>query len=320
MPNNIPYSSLPDSGAAIQLNELTLMPMGLALRVISNSAAVLAAAETSFGRFGPASTNRPPDITLRLLAHPIDHGPPAPPLFRREGNLLYQSTGPDNTLVAHLSGGQAFGYFSPTVLADAPFFRWHFLELAFFQMLEARGWMAVHASALVNNDRALLLRAAGGGGKTTLAFAGARAQFRALAEDVVWLEPDGQCCWGVPWHFHLLPDAVNLFTELVGYQPVLQTSGEMKLEVDVEQLWPGSTTTVAQPAALIFVERVPGAASRLEAIGPATARRLWPLAQTGLESKLPHHATHINRLIYGPVYRLHFGNNIDMALELLLSL
>ncbi|GAB4454585.1 MAG: hypothetical protein Kow0031_36510 [Anaerolineae bacterium] len=301
--------------------DIRLAPMGLTLRLISNSRAVLAAAEASFGRFGPPPAEAPPDLTFRLYRHPLDDGPPTAPVFRREGNLLIQSAGRDNILTAHLPGGEALGYFSPAVLADAPYFRWHFLELALYQMLEARGWMGVHASALVRNGRALLLRAASGGGKSTLALAGARSgQFKALAEDVVWLEPDGGRCWGLPWHFHLLPDAPRLFPELAGQPPRLQTSGEMKLEIEPEQFWPGSTVCRAWPAALVFVARAPGESSRLEVITPAEARRLWPLAQTGLESQLPHHPAHIRRLTGGATYRLYFGDDIDAALALLAGL
>lgn len=300
------------------LSEIWLAPMGLTLRVISNSPAILAATDASFGRFGRVANGTAADFTFELFQHARNDGPPAAPMFRRDGDWLTQTAGQDNTLEAYLPGGKALGYFSPTTLADAPYFRWHFLELAFYQMLEARGWMGVHASALVRDERTLLLRAASGGGKTTLAFAGARSgRFKALAEDVVWLSPDGARCWGIPWHFHLLPDAVALFPELTGQTPRLQTSGEMKLEVDLEQYWPGNTISQAQVGTLVFVTRTPGQSSRLASIAPAEAHRLWPLAQTGLEGKSPHHAAHIERLINGSTYQLYFGDDIDTALDLL---
>jgi hypothetical protein len=299
-------------------HEAWFQPMGFTLHLISNSPAIIAAAETSFGRFGPAQPHKLPDFTFRLLAHEVDDGQPGQPIFRMEGSLLYQTTGRDSTLVADLASGCAFGYFSATTLANPAFFRWHFLELAFFMMLESRGLMGVHGAALAKNGQAVLLRAQSGGGKTTLAYAGAtEGKFQALAEDVVWLDRRYNLWWGMPWSFHLLPNAKKLFPELTPYEPVLQTNGEMKLEVNLESIRTGSTTISAQPKAVVLVERLIGGKSRLEPLLPAAARELWPVGSTGLEMKLPHHHDHIEALLKNKTYRLYFGNDIQAAVDLL---
>jgi hypothetical protein len=292
-------------------------PMGFNLCLVSNSAAVIAAAETSFRGFGPAQPAETADFTFRLFAHEVDDGQPGQPVLRMEGALLYQTTGRDSTLVADLAQGLAYGYFSATTLARPAFFRWHFLELAFFMMLEARGWMGVHGAALVKAGQAVLLRARSGGGKTTLAYAAARRRFQALAEDVVWLDEQTNRWWGMPWSFHLLPDAKQLFPELAPYEPVLQTNGEKKLEVNLETIRPGSTTVSAQPGAVVLVERLTGGKSRLEPISAEEAQSAWPAGRTGLEMKLPHHARYIEHLLQRKVYRLYFGDDIEVGVDLL---
>ena len=297
--------------------EAWFQPMGFNLRITSDSQTVIEAAEVSFGRFGPAKPTDMPDFTFRFFEHDVDAGQLGKPIFRMERNLLYQTTGPDSTLVADLAAGFAFGYFSATTLAHQAFFRWHFLELAFFIMLESKGLMGVHGAALVKNGKAILLRAQSGDGKTTLAYAGARSKFRALAEDVVWLDRQRNLWWGMPWSFHLLPDAKKLFPELVSYSPVLQTNGEMKLEVNLEDIRPGSTTVSAQPGAVVLMERLVGGKSKLEPVDQATARRLWEAGRTGLEMKLPHHAQYIEALLNQRIYRLYFGDDIETSLGLL---
>ncbi len=292
--------------------------MGFTLRLVSNHPAIIAAAETSFGRFGPAQPADTPDLTFRFFAHEVDDGQPGQPIFRLEESLLYQTTGRDSTLVADLASGFAFGHFSPTTLANPAFFRWHFLELAFFMMLESRGLMGVHGAALAKKGQAVLLRAQSGGGKTTLAYAGARrGQFQALAEDVVWLDERQNLWWGMPWSFHLLPDAKKFFPELAAYEPLLQTNGEMKLEVNLENIRAGSTIVSARPKAVVWVERMAGGQSRLEVISPELARELWPLGSTGLEMKLPHHLAHLEALLQNKTYRLFFGDDIQAAVNLL---
>ncbi len=295
-------------------------PMDFSLQVVSNSPAIIEAAKTSFGRFGSAGQVDRPDFTFHLFEHALNNGPPGEPVFRMEGPLMYQSAGRDSTLAADLARGAAFGYFSAATLANPSYFRWHFLELAFFLMLEFKGLMGVHGAALAKNGRAVLLRARSGGGKTTLAYAGARSRFSALAEDVVWLDTARHRWWGAPWSFHLLPDARQLFPELAAYQPVLQTNGEMKLEVNLEQIRPGSTTPWASPGPVVLVERVPNVQSRLARLDPAQARPLWDAARTGLEMKLPHHPPYVENLFNGEVYRLYYGDDIEAALDLLENL
>jgi hypothetical protein len=300
--------------------EIWFQPMDFSLRLLSNSPAIVAAAETSFRRFGPAQPVEAPDFTFRLMAHDLDDGPPDPPVFRLEDSLLYQTTGRDSTLVADLTRGFAFGYFSPSVLANPAFFRWHFLELAFFMMLESRGLMGVHGAALVREGQAVLLRAHSGGGKTTLAYAAAtQGNFQALAEDVVWLDGRRNLWWGMPWSFHLLPDAKKLFPELSFYETVLQTNGEMKLEVNLENIRPGSTTVSARPQAVVLVERLVGGQSKLELLLSAEARAMWPAGSTGLEMKLPHHQAYLEALLKNKTYRLYFGDDIQTGVDLLAS-
>jgi hypothetical protein len=292
-------------------------PMGFLLYLVSNSQAIIEAAQTSFGRFGRPDKRDSPDFTFRLFEHNLDDGRPGEPVFRLEGDLLYQTTGRDSTLVAGLNQGFAFGHFSATTLANPAHFRWHFLELAFFMMLEARGLMGVHGAALAKKGQAILLRGASGSGKTTLAYAAARRRFQALAEDVVWLDNRREVWWGMPWSFHLLPDTRQLFPELEPYSPILQTNGELKLEVNLENIRPGSTVFTAQPGAVVFLERAHGEKSRLEKINAAEAQQLWPAARTGLEMKLPHHDKHIEALLRQNCYRLYNGDDIEGGVDLL---
>jgi hypothetical protein len=163
-----------------------------------------------------------------------------------------------------------------------------------------------------------VLRAHRGGGKTTLAYAAAtQGNFQALAEDVVWLDGRRSLWWGMPWSFHLLPDARTLFPELGAYETVLQTNGEMKLEVNLETIRPGSTTMSAKPKAIVLVERLAGGKSRLEPLPSAEARAIWPAGSTGLEMQLPHHQAHLESLLKNKTYRLYFGNDIQAGVALL---
>lgn len=313
----LPNYSSPPTGSH-SLREINFQPMDFHVRLTTNSPAIIETAELSFGRFEAAKAQSPPDFTFRLFEHEVDEELLREPLLRMDGPLVYQTTGQGSTLVVDLRTGLAFGYFSTQTLARPAFFRWHFLEFALFLMLESRGLMGVHGAALVKDGRAVLLRAASGGGKTTLAYAGARHKYQALAEDVVWLDGRRKRWWGLPWSFHLLPDAKNLFSELAPYEPLLQTNGEMKLEVDLEKIRPGSTTVSARPGPVVFVERLVGGRSRLEPVSPDEAQQAWATARTGLEMKWPHHQPYVADLLAeNNIYRLYFGDDIEAGVALL---
>ena len=300
-----------------QFQEAWFQPFGFKLRLYTNSAAILAAAEVSFGRFGTVQPAAKPDFTFWLGEQAGANGPLRRPSFRLAGAYAHQTMGDAARLVADVEKGVVEGVFSRSVLSQQSFFRFHFLELAFFVMLAPRGLMGVHGAALAYEGRAILLRAQSGGGKTTLAYAGARRRFQALAEDVVWIDVERQVWWGMPWSFHLLPDARRLFPELAPYQPLLQTNGELKLEVDLESIRPGSTVTAARPGPVVLLERLPGGRSRLEPLDLAAAKPRWLAGSAGTERDFPDYDRHVDHLLRDNVYQLYFGDDIEAGVDLL---
>jgi hypothetical protein len=300
-------------------HEVWFRPMGLAVRLVTDSPEILAAAAAAFGGYGTHPPQESADATFRLFAQDLEEDAlPGAPLLRVDGSLVYQTAGRGATLVIDRAAGTAFGYFSPAALADPAFFRWHFLDLGLFFFLEERGFLGLHGAALARDGRGLLLRAPSGQGKSTLTYAAARRRFQAVAEDIVWIAPDSGALWGMPWAFHLLPDAAHLFPELDGRAPVRQLNGEEKIAVDLESLRPGSTAPSAQPAGVILLRRLPGGRSRLENASPAAAWEEWLAGGASRESEVPGYEERARALLAGrPVYRLELGDDLEEAVDLL---
>ena len=309
-----------DRMADSALQEAWFHPMGLHLRLLTNHTAILAAAEMAFRGFGPAPPLPSPDVTIRLLAHTEDDVPFREPTFRLAGSIIYWTAGHTSMLMADRQQGLAWGYVAPSVLAQPAALRHYFLEPAFHVMLQPRGLMAIHAAACVKNGRALLLRAPSGGGKTTLAYAGARSRFQALAEDVVTMDVHQHVWWGMPWRFHLLPDAAQLFPELSGAMPVVSIQGRPRLEVDLETIRPGSTTVTARPGPVVLVRRRPGGRSQLRPLAYPEARALWFEKWSGTETEFAGYDHYVDDLLRQDTYRLDFGDDMARAVELLESL
>jgi hypothetical protein len=300
--------------------EAWYQPFGFRLRLLSNSQHIIEAAEVSFGRFGHVPPGDGPDFTFTFFERGQGNSITGQPEFYHAGPIARQDMGEQAGLTINRQTGAAEGFFSPAVVTDRPFFRWYFLDLSFYWMLASRGVMGLHGAALVKDGRAVLLRAQSGGGKTTLAYAGARQRFQALAEDVVWIDLRRGLWRGAPWTFHLLPDARTLFPELAGYEPLLQTNGELKLEVDLETIRPGSAVTSARPGRVVLVERLAGGRSRLEPLNLAAAKTFWRQGVTGTETAFPDYEGHIDDLLRDNTYHLYFGDDIDGGVSLLETL
>lgn len=301
------------------LQERWYLPMGFRLKVTTNSSEILAAADSSFGGFGEVNPQRDCDFSFRFFRHEIDDGELGRPLYRTHGQTLYQTTGRDSTMVVDRAAGSAFGFFSPTTLGSTAFFRWHFLDAALFFLLESRGFIGVHGAAMCRAGEGCLLRAPSGQGKTTLAYAAARSDWQALAEDVVWIDSKSGTWWGAPWAFRMLPDAPRIFPELKGKRPTVQINGEEKIEVELEEIRPGSTVVSAPAGKVIFLRRAPGRQSRLLPLTASQAGVEWLAGCASREREVPDYDRHVADLLREKTYRLEFGDDIDHALKLVAS-
>lgn len=312
-----------DLDAPSGVREAWFRPMGFSLRLETDSPAILAAARASFRGFGDQPPSPDPDLVFRLFEGAGGNGgdgEPEEPVLWFDRPHVRQASAEGSELVLDCAAGRASGTFSAATLAHPAWFRWHYLDLALFFMLEQRGFVGIHGAAVARDGRALLLRAPCGQGKTVLTYAAARQGFQALAEDVVWLGPGDRRWWGAPWAFRLLPDARGLFPELDGYRPSVQINGEEKIEVDLEEVRPGSTVVSARPGPVVSLRRAPGETSRLEPVAPDEARDEWLAGCASREREIAGYGAAVAPLLERGVHRLRFGDDIDRAVELLAEL
>jgi hypothetical protein len=295
------------------LLEAWFQPLGLALRLRTDSKAVLAVAEGAFRGFGPGAPVPDPDLDFRFLAGNVPNRERASSYTDSGDRVRVQEGG--STLLVDRTRGSARGRFAPALLGEPARLRLEFLELALQLLLPPRGFLGVHGAAIVRDGRAALLRAPGGGGKTTLAYAAARGGFQVLAEDAVWIDPSHGAWWGLPWWFHPRPDAGRLFPELAGLAPALVRAGAPKLAVEMAALHPGSPVPRALPGPVVLLDRRPGGASRIEPLPLPRALDLWRAGRAGTEEDFPDYERRVEELLRGNAWRLESGDDLAAALD-----
>ncbi|MFN7989671.1 MAG: hypothetical protein U0529_19515 [Thermoanaerobaculia bacterium] len=233
------------------------------IRLETNDVRVLGLAEKLWERCGPAGPGGPP-IHLRVDVRPGGGGGPLPEkeISWDLGDEEYAASVaevlslrialPEARVNAQLSDG--------LLEADPSFVTRTLLEAPTAVLLCRRGFAALHAGAVVGPKGAVVLRGAGGAGKSTLVAAAWRDGLGVLADESILVsrEDPGLLAASVR-ELTLLPDAASLLS-LDGETVEAFAGGEPKRRVD---LLPGSTPadrSARRSATLLLGSRVPGPA------------------------------------------------------------
>jgi len=302
-------------------------PLGATVCIASNSEKVLEAAEESFGFYGTVENSAAVDFTLNLCVDPLHRqkSPFPPASFRALGHLFHISCGNSSFAVADLESGSAIGFVAAEIVQDRSFFRNTFLECLFYVLAVHFRFTPVHAAGVVFNQQGILIWGEPGAGKSTLAYACARAGFQLVSDDVVHLEIDPASNqlmgWGRPWQIRLLPDAKTLFPELGQEEPRLRSDHQWYLEIDLAKRMPESLLVSCRPSILLFLRRGPNAGSRIESLDSEQALNLMKKdIYLTEQSVLQRHYLTLQHLVHSKIYRLYYEGPPVEAVALIKNL
>jgi len=199
------------------------------------------------------------------------------------------------------------------------------LECLFYVLVVHQSHTPVHCATVAVNGCGALICGPSGAGKTTLAYACAKAGMQIVSDDVVHLQMDPACrkltLWGNPWTLRLLPDAVQIFPELVGTEVKQRGDREEYLEVDVSLHFPGRASVSCLPAALIFLKRDDGVKNQIRPMEKELALRC--LGQDVVLDEEPVIARHqkvLQELVAAGAYELSYAGSPAVAVELIKGL
>jgi hypothetical protein len=316
-------------GHTAPLDQRAQFPLlGLPLEFRSNSPEVITAAEQSFGRWwdlAPELIEPTDPLIVDLIVQSDqanDHGavPQAQFIQRMHGDWFIASCGA-SLLTARRDLGQALGFVTPDLVADNAHFRYNVLECLALLLASWRDRTPIHAGAIAHAGRAALLVGASGSGKSTLCYACARAGLSLLAEDIVYVSMrDRLRLWGNPWRIHLLPDAPQLFPELIDRPVEIQANGKHKLAVDLVELGTPLLHCHNGTAVVCLVRRHTAHASTLTPIEPQTAvAALSRNLEAGFDLSSSTRVV-AEALVAGGAYQLNMGSDLAGAVDLLREL
>ena len=238
--------------------ERMYFPMGYPVRLRSNSPLVLEAAEKSWSCFHQLFHGEPMEILVDVGAQIGGSGalPPAPAYTLNE-SLLVQIADMDNFFITDLKKSYAMGRLTPTTVGYSRYLRYHFLESAALSLISTSRAVPVHGACVRVGGKGVLLCADSGEGKSTLAYAGARAGWTYVSDDSTYIpaDRDDRLAIGNCNQIRFRPSAMEIFPELTGRPITPRAAGKPSIEIRTSELPGISTVNATRVEHLVFLNR-----------------------------------------------------------------
>ncbi len=255
--------------------EKRFFPLGFPLDLRTNSSDVLMAGGEGWGEFFEAFDA--PPIELRVIvsgdpAEPTRHSP-AGPTFRAQGHLLALVEGPDNFTICDLDRGLGFGYLTPGVARNHLFAGFHFLDCMAYTCLCQRYLAPIHAACVAREGEGILLVGGPGAGKSSLAWACARAGLTFVSDDATWLLRSEPRLIGKSQRMRFRPEAVALIPDLVRLPHVQTVIGKNSFEIRTADVPGLVSANCCRPGKVVFLDRQPDGPAEFRPVGAAEAQQ-----------------------------------------------
>ena len=231
-------------------------PLGFAVEVATDTEEVLEAASESWGGLPQIFTHPPLSLRIALGEGGAGLCPPAP-VYRAHQHLLSIVANSSNFAICDRREGLAYAWIDRAALKHRRYLRYHFLEGVALTLLSASHVTPLHAACVELAGKGVLLCGNSGAGKSSLALACARAGWRFLSDDAVYLlrEPAGRSVVGNASQVRLRPSAISLFPDLKAFAQISQTPGKPSIEIPTLLLKNVTTSNQATIEYIIFLNR-----------------------------------------------------------------
>jgi hypothetical protein len=243
----------------------TCFPLGFPLHLETNSRHILAVAAENWGHFRAEFTEAEPVHLSLAVAGSGDGAMPGPPAFRGRGHLMTIVRDQDNQVVCDFRSRRAVGWVTPAVAQNGAVVRRHFLESSVMSMLVQAHLAPIHGALVRRNSCGILLCGPSCSGKSTLAFACARAGWQFISDDAAFLVRDrpGIYAVGNPHTLSLREDIKRWFPEFAARVPTIRPGGKLEIEVRTRNL-PIELAGGSRIDHVVFLDRAGYGNARLE--------------------------------------------------------
>ena len=304
-------------------HEVLVYPYGFPVRIRSNSAITLHAAEISCSTYQQKFDFPPLDVRV-LVSDSASPALSEPPTFRSQGNLLTLVADAENFACLDLNTGFSFGWVTKATAEKTEYFRQCILDVMIYCLLEIRHLVTLHAACVKFNGNGVLLTGPSGAGKSSLAYACARRGWTYVTDDAsAFLRASREpVVIGHPQKFRFREPVGQLFPEFLGLKSTLRAYGKPTIEVRTKSLEWLNAADESTIRRIVFLNRHDfqgGQPVLLPVSTEAAWERLsfsvWAVQLPAFEERIEA----LQRLLEIPMYEIRYGD-FDPAIDLLESL
>lgn len=295
-------------------------PLGYSIEILTNSPAVLSVANECFGHVRSRRGDTLLQIRIGVVEGGVSACPPEP--TRREFNHLYSLVADvENQALLDLETGTNFTWLTQAAVDNRLYFRSNFLEKTVYLLLGASVVTDIHAACVSKNGKGILLCGNSGAGKTTLAYACARAGWTYTSDDTSYLmnRAESPRVIGHSHRVRFRPSARQLFPELECRAVTERMEGKPSIEVPISELPIEKTEAEVAVHSVVYLSRVPSAMGELFELPSGTASRRLGDSLYSAGQIRARHIKSLEGLCDVPAYELKYCDMKD-AIEALESL
>ncbi|MGA2879247.1 MAG: hypothetical protein ABSG13_09890 [Bryobacteraceae bacterium] len=215
----------------------TFFPLGCPLVLETNSRNVILAAEEFWGASERMFDRDPVRICLGVSEDASGLVAPAPVIRARE-HLMSIVAGPENFMLCDFYRGFAFGWVTRSTAADRALLRYQFLAAGGIALVQQRAFAPLHGALVMRDGAGVMFCGNSLAGKSTLAYACARAGWTYVSDDGTFLvrDRDDRYAIGDSHNIRFRIDAAELFPELADHIPVVRPNGKLAIELCTRDL------------------------------------------------------------------------------------
>jgi hypothetical protein len=237
--------------------------MGRAVRLETNSAALLERIRYALEVYGGAARSTRSDFLWRLVTEPdaaFEGQWPEMVAFSDAG-LSLVNIGQRSFIAADLDAREVVSFLEERFTKDELGFERLFLAALVTSTAPALGLTPASAACVAQEDRGLLIFAPPRHGKTILGYVASKHGLEFHADDLVFLDSDSRA-WGEFWPIAFYEDAAQLLPELLAITRPFSYAGSAYLYLG-RGMGNGSAARAVRPVSCVFLELKKGDAMQV---------------------------------------------------------
>ena len=291
-------------------------PLGFPVEILTNSHAVLAAAEVSWGKIQQRFNERPARICVGVLEGTSRECPPAP-VCRGRSHLITNTADAENFYICDLRAGYAYSWLTRAAAENTAYFRQHFLEAMGLTLVAYLHTTPLHAACVEFNGQGVLLCGNSGAGKSSLAFACAQCGWTFLSDDATSIvrKQKGRVVIGNPQRMRFRESAVELFPVLRQWPVTTRATGKLAIELPTDELSDIRTAWQAEVHHIVFLDRNSAGPPSLSPFPESEARKWFEVEICFGEDEVRElQRSSLRQLLTAEISQLHYSD-LDWAVE-----